>query len=147
MQVNAQQKLRLLDKLNSVLWNLSGKKIALCGLAFKPYTDDILEAPSLYNIDALLKEGASVASYDPEAISNVRKVVGDKIEYVDHEYDVLKDADALMIMTEWPVFRTPEFDRIKANLNNPLIFDGRNLYSPQKMKDRGFEYYSIGRNK
>jgi len=145
MEVNTNQKLRLFDKLKATLGDLKGKKIALWGLAFKPYTDDIREAPSLYNIEALLDAGASVSAYDPEAINNVRGVVGDKIEYVDHEYEVLNDADALMIMTEWPVFRTPQFSTMKEKLKKPLIFDGRNLYSPEKMKERGFEYHSIGR--
>jgi len=146
MDVNTTQKTRLMDHIKGYFKNdLKGKTIALWGLAFKPYTDDIREAPALYNIDALLEAGAKVQAYDPEAMENVQGVVGDKITYCDDEYEALEGADALMIMTEWPVFRTPEFKIIKEKLKNPLILDGRNLYEVDQMKELGFTYFSIGR--
>jgi UDPglucose 6-dehydrogenase len=146
MEVNHNQKTRLMDHLKGYFKNdLSGKTIALWGLAFKPYTDDIREAPALYNIEALIAAGAKVNVYDPEAMENVKEVIGDKVTYCEDEYAALEGADALMIMTEWPVFRTPEFELIKEKLNNPLILDGRNLYETAQMKEFGFTYFSIGR--
>jgi UDPglucose 6-dehydrogenase len=146
MDVNTTQKTRLMDHIKGYFKNdLKGKTIALWGLAFKPYTDDIREAPALYNIDALLEAGAEVRAYDPEAMENVQDVVGNKITYCEDEYEALEGADALMIMTEWPVFRTPEFKLIKEKLKNPLILDGRNLYEVDQMKELGFTYFSIGR--
>ena len=125
--------------------NLKGKKIALWGLAFKPDTDDIREAPSLYIIDALLREGAAVNAFDPVAMENVKQVVGNKITYSENQYDALKDADALVIATEWQLFRTPDFGQMRSLMRGKVIFDGRNLYEPQAMKDKGFHYDSIGR--
>jgi len=127
--------------------DLKGKKFAIWGLAFKPDTDDIREAPALYLIDDLLKAGATVAAYDPEAHENVAKRYHDNpnVEIVTDEYGILKDADALLIATEWSVFRTPDFERIKQELKKPIIFDGRNLYDASEMQDRGFTYKSIGR--
>jgi UDPglucose 6-dehydrogenase len=146
MEVNTRQKTRLMDHLNGYFQNdLNGKTIALWGLAFKPYTDDIREAPALYNIEALLEAGAKVQVYDPEAMENVKNIMGDKITYCEDEYTALDGADALMIMTEWPVFRTPDFDQLSSKLNNKVIFDGRNLYETKHMKDLGFTYFSIGR--
>jgi UDPglucose 6-dehydrogenase len=146
MEVNSLQKTRLIDHLNGYFKNdLKGKTIAMWGLAFKPYTDDIREAPALYNIDALLAAGANVKVYDPEAMENVKEIMGDKITYCSDEYDTLEGADALMIMTEWPVFRTPDFKVLKEKLSNPLILDGRNLYETSQMKELGFTYFSIGR--
>lgn len=146
MDVNNKQKTIIVPKIkNYFKGNLKGKKIALWGLAFKPDTDDIREAPALYIIDELLKEGVSVAAYDPEAMNNVSNLLGDKISFALDEYDALRDADALLIATEWSVFRTPDFDKITALLKNKVIFDGRNLYGIQQMKDLGFDYYSIGR--
>ncbi|MFQ3212887.1 MAG: UDPglucose 6-dehydrogenase [Marivirga sp.] len=146
MEVNHNQKTRLIDHLKGYFKNdLAGKTIALWGLAFKPYTDDIREAPALYNIEALLAAGAKVNVYDPEAMENVKGVIGDTVSYYEDEYAALEGADALMIMTEWPVFRTPEFELIKEKLNNPLILDGRNLYETARMKELGFTYISIGR--
>ncbi len=145
MSVNSRQKQKLLEPLKSNLGNLSGKTIAIWGLAFKPYTDDIREAPALENITSLLSMGAQVRAYDPEAMENVRGVFGDKVYFAEDEYDALEDADALMIMTEWPVFRTPEFDRVSKLLKNKLILDGRNLYDLDQMDELGFTYYSIGR--
>lgn len=146
MEVNTLQKTRLIDHLQGYFKNdLKGKTIAMWGLAFKPYTDDIREAPALYNIEALLAAGANVKVYDPEAMENVKELMGDKISYCEDEYDTLEGADALMIMTEWPVFRTPDFKVLKEKLSEPLILDGRNLYETTQMKELGFTYFSIGR--
>ncbi|MEQ8925203.1 MAG: UDP-glucose/GDP-mannose dehydrogenase family protein [Fulvivirga sp.] len=146
MNVNDKQKTKLIPQIkNYFSGDLSGKTIALWGLSFKPYTDDIREAPALYNIDELVKLGAKVRAYDPEAMENVEGVIGDKITYCNDQYHALEGADALLIATEWPVFRTPDFDRVHSLLNNKVIFDGRNLYSPNEMGELGFAYYSIGR--
>ncbi len=146
MDVNTSQKTRLMDNLNGYFKNdLEGKTIAMWGLAFKPNTDDIREAPALYNIEALTQAGAKVQAYDPEAMENVKGQIGDQITYADNPYEALKGADALMIMTEWPVFRTPDFEEIKKELSEPLILDGRNLYDVEQMKELGFTYFSIGR--
>ncbi|MBS1763969.1 MAG: UDP-glucose/GDP-mannose dehydrogenase family protein [Bacteroidetes bacterium] len=146
MQVNNAQKLVLAEKLkNYFKGDLKGKHFALWGLAFKPDTDDIREAPSLYIIDELLKAGATVKAFDPEAMSNVKKLLGDKIEFATDEYDAINNADALLIATEWSLFRTPDFARIDKLLKNKIIFDGRNLYDPVKMKEMGYYYSSIGR--
>ena len=146
MEINQKQKTKLIPRLKDYFGgDLKGKTIAVWGLAFKPYTDDIREAPALYNIEELLKEGARVKAYDPEAAENVRELMGDKIDFCDNYYDCAEGADALMIMTEWPVFRTPEFDRLGKLLKNKAIFDGRNLYDPASMEELGFTYYSIGR--
>jgi len=146
MSVNEKQKVVIVEKMRKYYsGNLKGKKFALWGLAFKPETDDIREAPALYIIDELLKEGASVTAYDPEAAANVHKLKGDTIEYAKDPYEALRDADALIIVTEWPLFRTPDFDKIDKNLKAKVIFDGRNLYDLQKMIDCGYYYNSIGR--
>ncbi|MDX2305727.1 MAG: UDP-glucose/GDP-mannose dehydrogenase family protein [Microscillaceae bacterium] len=146
MSVNADQKIKLIDFLKSHFDNnLKGKKFGMWGLAFKPNTDDIREAPALDNIKALLEAGASIKTYDPEAISNVKKIFGNAIEYAESPYGALVDADALLIMTEWPVFRNPDFDAINKLMKNKLIFDGRNLFEPEQMKEMGYTYYSIGR--
>ncbi len=147
MSVNEKQKTVLADKVRQHFNNdLKGKKLALWGLAFKPDTDDIREAPALYIIDELVAAGAKIKAFDPEAMPNIKKAIGDKIEYATDEYDALNGADALLIATEWSVFRTPEFEKISTLLKNKIIFDGRNLYEPQKMKELGFYYNSIGRD-
>lgn len=147
MDVNERQKTKLLPDIKAYFNNdLTGKKIAIWGLAFKPNTDDIREAPALYMIDGLLKAGASVSVFDPEAMENVQELLGDKIEYSKSNYDALQDADALLIVTEWTVFRSPDFDKIASMLKNKAIFDGRNLFEPEKMKEKGFFYRCIGRN-
>ncbi|MDO3625509.1 UDP-glucose/GDP-mannose dehydrogenase family protein [Mucilaginibacter sp. BT774] len=146
MKVNEIQKKSLVEKVKKYFkGDIKGKKFALWGLAFKPETDDIREAPSLYVIEELLKEGASVTAFDPEAMNNVKTLLGDQISYAANQYDALKDADALLIVTEWSVFRTPDFDLLENQLKNKVIFDGRNLYDLQKMIDCGFYYNSIGR--
>jgi UDPglucose 6-dehydrogenase len=146
MKVNENQKTKLIPHLaKHFKGDLAGKKIAMWGLAFKPYTDDIREAPSLYNIDALLELGASVSAYDPEAMNHVRNLLGDKITFTKNPYEALEGADALLIVTEWPQFRTPDFDRMDSLLKNKVIFDGRNLYELSQMQELGYTYYSIGR--
>lgn len=146
MQINEKQKTIILPKVKDYFkGNLKGKKIAVWGLAFKPDTDDIREAPALYIIDELVKAGATVAAYDPEAMNNVRNLIGDKISYALDEYDALRDADALLIATEWSLFRTPDFERVSSLLKNKTIFDGRNLYGIDQMKELGYYYTSIGR--
>lgn len=146
MDVNEKQKTIIVPKVKEYFKNnLNGKKVALWGLAFKPDTDDIREAPALYIIDELLKEGVIITAYDPEAMKNVGNVIGNKINYAADEYDALKDADALIIATEWSLFRTPDFDRMSTLLKNEVIFDGRNLYSLSQMKELGYYYSSIGR--
>ncbi len=147
MKVNEEQKTALMPKIKKHYGGaLKGKHFAMWGLAFKPDTDDIREAPALYMIDALKAEGATVAAFDPEGIDNVRKMKGDAIRYATDEYDALKDADALIICTEWSEFRTPDLDRVKAALKSPVIFDGRNVYDLETMRAKGFKYVSIGRN-
>ncbi len=146
MRVNEIQKTIIVPKIKSYFKNdLKGKKIALWGLAFKPDTDDIREAPSLYIINKLLEEGAEITAYDPEAMDNVKKLLGNKIKLVNDHYEALKDADALVIATEWSVFRTPDFRKVAANLKSKVIFDGRNLYDLKQMESLGFYYNSIGR--
>lgn len=146
MRVNETQKTIIVPKIKNFFNNnLKGKKIAIWGLAFKPDTDDIREAPALYIIEKLLAEGANISAYDPEAMENVKKILGDKIEYYANHYDALKDADALVIATEWSVFRTPDFAKMIKNLKSKVIFDGRNLYDLKQMEEMGFYYSSIGR--
>jgi len=146
MDVNTIQKKVLVEKMRAYYKDgLKGKKFALWGLAFKPDTDDIREAPALYIIEELLKDGATIVAFDPEGMPNVKKLLGDKISYSENRYDALDGADALLIVTEWPVFRTPDFDFMKEKLKAPVVFDGRNLYDLERMKDHGFYYNSIGR--
>lgn len=146
MEINEKQKTIILPKVKDYFkGDLKGKKIALWGLAFKPDTDDIREAPALYIINELVKAGATVAAYDPEAMNNVRNLIGDKISYALDEYDALRDADALLIATEWSLFRTPDFEKVTSLLKNKVIFDGRNLYGIDQMKELGYYYTSIGR--
>ncbi|MBI1780700.1 MAG: UDP-glucose/GDP-mannose dehydrogenase family protein, partial [Sphingobacteriales bacterium] len=145
MEVNEKQKLHLIPKIKEYFGDIKGKHFALWGLAFKPNTDDIREAPALYIIDALVAEGATISAFDPEAMKNVKEVVGDKINYADGQYDALKEADALIIATEWSEFRTPEFEKIISLLKNKVIFDGRNLFDLNQMSDMGFHYVSVGR--
>jgi UDPglucose 6-dehydrogenase len=145
MAVNDDQKKKLLPIVTDFFeGDLKGKTIAVWGLAFKPYTDDIREAPALENIKALLAAGANVTAYDPEAMDNVKKLIPE-VSYCHTAYAALDDADALMIFTEWPQFRTPDFDKMGKLLKEKVIFDGRNLYELDQMADLGFTYYSVGR--
>ncbi|MCE2824785.1 MAG: UDP-glucose/GDP-mannose dehydrogenase family protein [Sediminibacterium sp.] len=145
-RVNEKQKMHIVEVLkNHFNGSLAGKHFALWGLAFKPNTDDIREAPALTIIQALLDNGATVTAFDPEATTHVKGVIGDSISYAPNQYAALESADALIIATEWSVFRTPDFDEISKKLPSKLIFDGRNLFELQAMKELGFTYYSIGR--
>jgi UDPglucose 6-dehydrogenase len=147
MDVNEKQKLHLIPKIKKYFNNnINGKHFALWGLAFKPNTDDIREAPALYIIDALTAAGATVTAYDPEAMSNVKKTEqGNKITFADNQYEALKNADALIIATEWSEFRTPDFEKINTTLKNKVIFDGRNLFDLTQMQEMGYHYESVGR--
>lgn len=144
-KVNQSQKSVLFNKVISHFGEIKGKHFAVWGLAFKPNTDDMREAPSVVIIKKLLEKGATVSAYDPAAIETSKFYLKDSIEYAESEYGALKNAEALLIMTEWNEFRNPDFDFIKKTLINPIIFDGRNIFSPEKMQELGFVYYSIGR--
>ncbi|MBL7033559.1 MAG: UDP-glucose/GDP-mannose dehydrogenase family protein [Candidatus Delongbacteria bacterium] len=144
--VNDAQKLVLYNKAMAYFsGDLAGKTFAVWGLAFKARTDDMREAPAIYTIRALLEQGARIQAWDPEAMTNAQHIFGDSVQLTHTQYDALKDADALLIMTEWSDFREPDFARIKKLMRQPLLFDGRNLYSPGKMAQEGFTYFSIGR--
>ena len=146
MEVNADQKTRLIPRIKDYFHgDLKGKIFAMWGLAFKPHTDDIREAPSLYNIEELLQAGAIVKAHDPESMPNVKQLLGDRIQYCQTPYEAAENADAIFIATEWPEFRTPDFDKLSIILKNKVIFDGRNLYDLPLMKELGYTYYSIGR--
>ncbi len=145
-EVNNKQIVRFTDKILKRFGNvLNGKTFAIWGLAFKHNTDDTREAPAFRIIDILLEKGAKIVAYDPEAMANTKLRYADKIQYSENFYDALQNADALIIATEWNVFRSPDFDKIKSLMNEPLIFDGRNLYDLDEMEELGFEYYCIGR--
>lgn len=147
-EVNAIQKLHLMPKIKKYFGeDLTGKNFALWGLAFKPNTDDIREAPALDLIDALTAAGATVTAFDPEAMANVKRTIGDKINYAENQYTALDNADALIIATEWSEFRTPDFEMINKRLRNRVIFDGRNLFDVKYISDLGYHYESIGRPK
>jgi len=144
--VNEQQKLRLLAKIDAHFGkSLKGRTLAVWGLAFKPRTDDMREAPAIPIVNGLLKRGAKVRAFDPEARATARRVFGKRIQYTSHAYDALSKADALLIVTEWNEFREPDFARIKRLMKQPVIFDGRNIYDPQQIRALGFTYSSIGR--
>jgi UDPglucose 6-dehydrogenase len=150
-EANERQKRVLSEKIQHRLGDsseqaLAGKTIAVWGLSFKPRTDDMRDAPSVTIINRLLEMGAQVRAHDPEAIKEAKKIFGERISYSQNQYDILKEADALVIITEWNEYRNPDFDRIRTLLVNPLIFDGRNLYQPDRMAHSGFEYLPIGRN-
>lgn len=146
MEVNETQKRHLVSKIKQHFDdNLQGKLFAVWGLAFKPNTDDIREAPALEIINSLLEAGAKVSAFDPEAMNNVKAVLGNKIQYAETQYDALEGADALIIATEWNEFRTPDFDKMLTTLKEPVVFDGRNLFEVQQMFEKGFHYESIGR--
>ena len=146
INVNDVQKTILIPRIETYFSNdIKGKKFAIWGLAFKPETDDIREAPAIYMIEELLNKGTSISVFDPEAMVNVKKKFKNKIEYFQNMYEVVKNADALIICTEWSIFRTPDFNKIKELLKQPVIFDGRNLYDVEDMQKEGFYYSSIGR--
>ena len=145
-EVNARQKHRVGGKLLAALGaDARGARVAMWGLAFKANTDDMRESPALAVIDDLLEAGATVVAHDPVAIHEARRRLNDRVEFADSSYEALRDADALAILTDWNEYRHPDFERIRTLLRRPLVVDGRNLYSPAKMQQLGFEYYSIGR--
>ena len=143
--VNAHQKTRLVAKMRAHLGSLKGKVVAVWGLAFKPRTDDMREAPSVSIIEALLAAGAKVQAYDPEATGVAKGIFGSRVNFAAGNYDALKGADCLAIVTEWSEFRRPDFERMRKVMRAPIIFDGRNLFTPEQMREHGFTYYSIGR--
>ena len=146
MDVNEDQKSILSRRIKNYFGeSIANKTIGIWGLAFKPNTDDIREAPALTIIDELLKAGAQIKAFDPEAMENVKALMGDKIILCDNQYDAIEGTDALAVVTEWNVFRTPDYDRIMSSLREPVVFDGRNVFDPVDMKERGFVYSSIGR--
>jgi UDPglucose 6-dehydrogenase len=146
IEINSAQKTILLPKIEKYFNNgLKGKTIAIWGLAFKPETDDIREAPSIDMMEALLAKGAKLQVFDPEAMPNIEKRFGNKLEYSNSMYAALEKADALLICTEWSIFRTPDYERLKKLLKNPVVFDGRNLYNVNDMESEGFTYVSVGR--
>jgi len=146
IEVNEEQKVYLIPKIKKFFnEDLKGRHFAIWGLAFKPNTDDIREAPALYIIKALLEAGATVAAYDPEAMKNVKEIFGDQIRFAESPYDTLVEADALIIATEWNEFRTPDFERLGSLLKEKVIFDGRNLFDLNQIEQLGFYYSSIGR--
>jgi UDPglucose 6-dehydrogenase len=143
--VNQRQKGRLVTKMEAHLGDLAGKTIALWGLAFKPRTDDMREAPAITIVDLLLRAGAKVQAYDPEAMRVAKSIFGTKVQLAEKSYDALKGADALAVVTEWNEFREPDFARMRKLMRAPVVFDGRNIYSPEQMRAQGFTYVSIGR--
>ena len=144
---NEHQKGVILEKVTTVFGqDLSGLTFAIWGLAFKPKTDDMREAPSLTIIRGLLARGAKVVGHDPEAMKEARRILGDSIRLVDSNYEACTGADALLVLTEWSTYQRPDFDTIKRLLKNPVVFDGRNIYSPERMRASGFTYHSIGRS-
>ena len=145
--VNERQKGVLVDKVKQHFGaNLSGFTFAVWGLAFKPRTDDMRDAPAITVIKALLESGAGVHAYDPEATEEAKKIFGEGVRYAHRNYDALDGASALLVLTEWNEFRRPDFARMKQLMERPVIFDGRNIYDPLDLAERGFTYYSIGRN-
>ena len=145
--MNYAQKEVLFNKiLNHYNGNISGKHFAMWGLSFKPNTDDMREAPSVVLIEKILAAGGTVSAYDPVASEEAKHQLQDRITYASSEYEALKGADALLLVTEWAEFRVPDFDVIKSELSHPVLFDGRNVYSPEAMSERGFDYYCIGIN-
>jgi UDPglucose 6-dehydrogenase len=146
MRINEDQRQRFLRKVRNALWTLRGKRLGVLGLAFKGGTDDIRESPAILLVQALLAEGCAVSAYDPAATSRAQQVFGDKVHFATDAYDAAKDADALLILTEWPEFAGLDLDRLHRLLNYPIVIDGRNLYDPETMAARGFSYYSVGRS-
>jgi len=146
-RVNQKQRILFVEKVLKYFNNdIKGRTFAVWGLAFKPRTDDLREAPSITIINRLLELGANIKAFDPKAIDATKKILGDKITYAKNSYDTLEDADALILVTEWNEFRRPDFDKIKSMLKNPVIFDGRNQYEAKRMKERGFDYFNIGKS-
>jgi UDPglucose 6-dehydrogenase len=144
-RANARQKGILLPRIEKHLGGLRGRAVAVWGLAFKPKTDDMREAPALTLIEGLLAGGAAVRVYDPKAMSQARRVLGDRVAWCARSYDAVENADALVLVTEWSEFREPDFPRIKSLMRTPAIFDGRNIWSPEQLRGIGFHYEGVGR--
>jgi len=145
-QVNTSQKTRMVARMRAHFGSLKGKTVAVWGLAFKPRTDDMREAPAIPLVKALLAEGADVQAYDPQATKVAKGIFGSKVTLATRSYDALKGADCLVIVTEWSEFRRPDFEKMRKLMRSPIIFDGRNLFTPEQMKQSGFTYYSVGRH-
>jgi UDPglucose 6-dehydrogenase len=145
MRINEDQRKRFLRKIHSALWTLRGKRLAVLGLAFKGGTDDIRESPAMSLVQTLLQEGCKISAYDPAAQERAKEVLNSSIEYASDAYEAARDADALLILTEWDEFASLDLDRLHQRLKYPIIIDGRNLYDPEVMAARGFTYYSVGR--
>jgi UDPglucose 6-dehydrogenase len=145
-EVNRSQKTKIAVQMKKHFGSLKGKTIGVWGLAFKPRTDDMREAPSIPLIETLVSAGASVQAFDPEAMRIAKGMFGSRITYASNSYDAVKGADALAIVTEWNEFRRPDFARMRSLMRSPVVFDGRNLFAPEQMKQNGFTYYSIGRS-
>ncbi len=143
--VNEQQKRRMVERAVATLGNLQGKRIALWGLAFKPQTDDIRQAPSLVVVEELLELGALITAYDPAAMAEAKKIFGERLTYAADKYACLQEAEALLILTEWPEFREPDFVEMSVRMKQPYIFDGRNIYDPVKLAAFNFKYFKIGK--
>jgi UDPglucose 6-dehydrogenase len=143
--VNQKQKVRLVAKMEQHFGSLKGRTVAVWGLAFKPRTDDMREAPAITIIERLLAQGARVQAYDPEANAVAKGIFGSRVQFCERSYDALKGADALALVTEWSEFREPDFPRMRKLMKSPVVFDGRNIYSPEQMRAHGFTYLSIGR--
>jgi UDPglucose 6-dehydrogenase len=144
-RVNARQKTIMLPRMEKALGGLAGKKVAVWGIAFKPRTDDIREAPALFLIEGLLAQGASVSAYDPKAMDHAKTSLPSSVQWAKNGYEALEGADALLLATEWNEFREPDFSRMKSLMRRPLIFDGRNIFNPKTVKALGFEYVGVGR--
>ena len=144
-RVNEAQRVVLVPRIEAHLGGLKGKVVAVWGLAFKPRTDDLREAPALAVIEELLARGAAVRAYDPKAVSAARRVLGDRVTFCQRSYEAVEGADALVVATEWNEFREPDFARVKALMRQPAVFDGRNIYNPQVLREMGFHYQGIGR--
>lgn len=145
MRINEDQRQRFLRKVHTALWTLRGKNLGVLGLAFKGGTDDIRESPALFLVQALLQEGTKIRAYDPAAMDRSREVLGSRVDFASSPYDAARDADALLILTEWEEFANLDLERLRKELRYPIVIDGRNLYDPEVMADRGFTYYSVGR--
>jgi UDPglucose 6-dehydrogenase len=145
MRINEEQRQRFLRKVRTALWTLRGKRLGVLGLAFKGGTDDIRESPAILLVQSLLQEGCQIAAYDPAATARAREVLNSSTEFANDPYEAARDADALLILTEWEEFATLDLDRIFKQLKYPIVIDGRNLYDPDAMAARGFTYYSVGR--
>ena len=146
-EINKKQRNLFVDKITKYFGeNLNGKTFAIWGLAFKPKTDDMREAPAITIINALLDKGAKIKAYDPKAMDSAKFIFADKIEYSKNSYETIENADALLLLTEWNEFRRPDFERIKTSMKNPVIFDGRNQYDKIRLEEKGFKYFCIGKN-